>query len=221
MMKFEKISNYTDVDLKMPCRKTSQSAGYEMVVAEDIIVPSYLRIVSEHGNERINFNEPKTLSEAKVYYKVRKYLKPTLVPTGMKCKLDSGYYLELSVRSSTPLNSWLLLANSVCIIDADYYNNPDNEGHIYFQLINFSPFDIQLKRGDTIGQGIIKKYETIQEQEVHTVRSGGFGSTDASMPNLAPATNSIDVNLKFDASELINSINSSVFENAKTAFYGV
>ena len=221
MMKFEKISNYADVDLKMPCRKTSQSAGYDMVVAEDIIVPSYLRIVSEHGNERINFNEPKTLSEAKAYYKVRKHLKPTLVPTGMKCKLDSGYYLELSVRSSTPLNSWLLLANSVGIIDADYYNNSDNEGHIYFQFINLSPFDIQLKRGDTIGQGIIKKYETIQEQEVHAVRSGGFGSTDASLSNLTPATNSIDVNLNFDASELINAINSSVFENAKTAFYGV
>lgn len=221
MMKFEKISKYADVDLQMPCRKTSQSAGYDMVVAEDIIVPSYLRIVSEHGNERINFNEPKTLSEAKAYYKVRKHLKPTLVPTGMKCKLDSGYYLELSVRSSTPLNSWLLLANSVGIIDADYYNNSDNEGHIYFQLINLSPFDIQLKRGDTIGQGIIKEYATIQEQEIHTVRSGGFGSTDASMPNLAPATNSIDVNLNFDTSELINAINSSVFENAKSAFYGV
>ena len=214
MMKFEKISNYADVDLKMPCRKTSESAGYDMVVAEDIIVPSYLRIVSEYGNERINFNEPKTLSEAKAYYKARKHLKPTLVPTGMKCKLDSGYYLELSVRSSTPLNSWLLLANSVGIIDADYYNNPDNEGHIYFQLINFSPFDIQLKRGDTIGQGIIKKYETIQEQTVNSMRTGGFGSTDISYPN------SIEANLNFDTSSLINAINTEVFKKAQDAFYG-
>lgn len=194
-MRFEKVSRWNDVDFKMPCRKTEHSAGYDMVVVEDIIVPSYLKIVSEHGNERINFNEPKTLSEAKSYYKVRKSLKPTLVSTGVKCKLDPGYYLELSVRSSTPLNSWLMLANSVGIIDADYYNNIDNEGEIYFQLVNFSPFDIHLMPGDVVGQGIIKKYHTAEEQKVTATRAGGFGSTDIGISNSTP--NSIDVNLNF------------------------
>ena len=46
-MRFEKVSRWNDVDFKMPCRKTEHSAGYDMVVVEDIIVPSYLKIVSE------------------------------------------------------------------------------------------------------------------------------------------------------------------------------
>ena len=104
--------------------------------------------------------------------------KITLVSTGMKCKLDPGTYLELSVRSSCPLKHWLILGNSVGIIDADYYNNPDNEGEIFFQIINLAPFAIQLKRGDTIGQGIIKPYLTTENDAASGIRVGGFGSTD-------------------------------------------
>ena len=103
--------------------------------------------------------------------------KPTLVSTGMKCKLEPGTYLELSVRSSCPLKHWLILANSVGIIDADYYNNPDNEGEIFFQMINLSPFDILLRKGDIIGQGIIKPYLTTEDDNASGQRVGGFGST--------------------------------------------
>lgn len=65
------------------------------------------------------------------------------------------------------------------IIDADYYNNPDNEGHIYFQLINLSPVPIMLKKGDCIGQGIIKHYLTTDNDNAEGERLGGFGSTNA------------------------------------------
>jgi dUTP pyrophosphatase len=58
--------------------------------------------------------------------------RPTLVSTGLKCKLDPGTYLELSVRSSTPLKYWITLANGVGIIDKYYYNNISNEGEIFF-----------------------------------------------------------------------------------------
>ena len=63
------------------------------------------------------------------------------------------------------------------IIDADYYNNPDNEGEIFFQLINLSPFKIKLNKGDIIGQGIIKKYLTTDDDKATGERTGGFGST--------------------------------------------
>jgi dUTP pyrophosphatase len=104
--------------------------------------------------------------------------KVSLVSTGMKCQLDEGTYLELSVRSSCPLKHWLILGNSVGIIDADYYNNPDNEGEIFFQIINLAPFSIQLKRGDAIGQGIIKPYLVTEDDNATGERTGGFGSTD-------------------------------------------
>ena len=62
--------------------------------------------------------------------------------------------------------------------NADYYNNPDNEGHIYFQLINLSPYPILIKKGDCFGQGIILPYYTCtNEIGVTTTRKGGFGST--------------------------------------------
>ena len=70
------------------------------------------------------------------------------------------------------------MANSVGIIDGDYYNNPDNEGHIYFQFINLSPIPIQLKKGDCIGQGIIKPYLKTEADNTTASREGGFGSTD-------------------------------------------
>ena len=105
--------------------------------------------------------------------------KPTLVPTGIKCKIPNNFYLELSVRSSCPLKHWLILANGVGVIDSDYYNNPDNEGHIFFQLINLAPFDILLRKGDIIGQGILKKYYLTDNDAAQGERVGGFGSTSA------------------------------------------
>ena len=72
--------------------------------------------------------------------------KPTLVPTGIKCQMAPNTSLELYVRSSAPLKNWLMLANGVGVVDADYYNNIDNEGEIFFQVINLSPFPSYLKR---------------------------------------------------------------------------
>ena len=120
-----------------------------------------------------------TLTEMANFTKQLK-IKPILIPTGIKCSLDPNTYLELSVRSSTPLKHWIILANGVGIIDADYYNNPDNEGHIYFQVINLSTFDIQLKKGDKIGQGIIKHYLITDDDNASGQRLGGFGSTTSS-----------------------------------------
>ena len=110
-------------------------------------------------------------------------LKPTLVPTGMKCHMEDGQFLELSVRSSLPLKHWIIMANSVGIIDADYYNNPDNEGHIYFQLINLSPFDIEIAKGDIIGQGVIRNYLITDDDKAEGERIGGFGSTTKDVNN--------------------------------------
>lgn len=175
MAKFERVSKYSNSEINMPVRKTAKSAGYDFEVAEDILVDSYKHkeIVLELATEYV----PHTLEE--IAEKTKKTLaKPTLVPTGMKCQLADDEYLELSIRSSGPLKHWLMLANSVGIIDADYYNNSDNEGHIYFQIINLSPVPIQLKKGDIIGQGIIHKYITTEDDCANVERKGGFGSTN-------------------------------------------
>lgn len=184
MSKFEKVSKFAEVDINLPVRKTAESAGYDMEVAEDIIIPSYnkmARMMKEVISPFIATDEGITtrILTLEEMASVTKTFgtKPTLVSTGMKCQLDPGTYLELSVRSSCPLKHWLVMANSVGIIDADYYNNPDNEGEIFFQMINLSPFDILLKKGDIVGQGIIKPYLTTEDDNASGQRTGGFGST--------------------------------------------
>lgn len=179
MIKFEKVSRFADVDIPTPSRKTANSAGYDFVVAEDTVIPSYssdilgtLIAVGEHVDHALTLDEVATITK-------KTMAKPTLVSTGMKCELNSDTYLELSVRSSSPLKYWLILANGVGIIDADYYNNPDNEGEIFFQLINLSPYTIHLKKGDAIGQGIIKRYMKTYDDDADGERVGGFGSTGA------------------------------------------
>ena len=196
MIKFEKVSRLADADFNLPVRKTANSAGYDFEVAEDIIVPPYTEIFKflseqiaqvamldennhikdDDGNVvsvRVNPIDLKEIGDMTKAYNAR----PTLVSTGVKCYLDPGTYLELSVRSSTPLKYWLILANSVGIIDADYADNPDNEGEIFLQLINLGPVPIYLHKGDIIGQGIIKKFEITDDDAAEGERTGGLGST--------------------------------------------
>ena len=171
MARFEKVSRFADSDFGLPVRKTVNSAGFDFEVAEDIIVPSYQRLMSS-----LNSFGTRKLADVAFWTKTSG-IKPTLVSSGVKCIMEPDQYLELMVRSSTPLKYWLILANAPGIIDADYANNPDNEGEIFFQLINLSPFDIQLHKGDVIVQGIIKRYETIEDDSITATRNGGFGST--------------------------------------------
>lgn len=104
--------------------------------------------------------------------------KLTLVPTGVKCKLEDDQVLHLYIRSSCPLNHYLFLGNGTGVIDSDYYNNEDNEGHIFFQIINLSPFNIVVKKGDIIGQGEITRFCKTDDDEATGLRTGGFGSTN-------------------------------------------
>lgn len=188
-IKFEKVSRFAETDISLPVRKTKASAGYDFEVAEDIVIEPYdvlmMDLDQELGTKAVKealFTNTMpvlknyTLEEMAAATKKTR-AKPSLVATGVKCRMPENTYLELNIRSSCPLKYWLILANSVGVIDADYYNNPDNEGEIFFQIINLSPFPIQLKKGDIIGQGIFKEYLTTEDDAAGGERTGGFGST--------------------------------------------
>ena len=193
-MKFEIVSKYADKGLSLPVRKTANSAGYDFEVAADTIIPSYFDLINELAAWQCTSeycdDEFLTLDKAAKLTK-ESHCKPTLVPTGIKCEMPNDMYLELSVRSSCPLKHWLILANGVGVIDSDYHDNPDNEGEIFFQLINLAPFDILLRKGDVIGQGILKRYYTTDDDAAAGERVGGFGSTSNPMPKL-----DINMNMK-------------------------
>ena len=174
---FEKVSKYADADIAMPVRKTAQSAGYDMVAAEDYVIPSLWLMTMEAAEAwPVESDEFVTMEQMAKFTKESGF-KPTLVSTGMKCKLDPDTWLQLSVRSSSPLKYWLMMGNGIGVIDADYYNNPDNEGEIFFQIYNLSPFNIQIKKGEAIGQAIILPYNVTEDDVARGERTGGFGST--------------------------------------------
>ena len=197
MIKFEKVSRLAAADFNLPVRKTKNSAGYDFEVAEDTIIPTWTSQLMAIVKATSQPKEPYSLTEIAQITKSIK-AKPSLVSTGVKCYLEPGYYLELSVRSSTPLKHWLILANGVGIIDADYADNEDNEGEIFFQLINLSPFDIYLKKGDIIGQGIIKRYEVTDDDMAEGERTGGFGSTSNN--------HQLNINLDFETKQIQEAI---------------
>lgn len=178
MIKFEVVSKYKDIDIDLiPKRKTSGSAGYDFTVAETCIIPPATNITHNLSN-CLSSKDIVDFSDVLKLTKEKKGLRMTLVSTGVKCQLEKDTYLELSLRSSTPLKSWLIMGNSIGIIDSDYFNNPDNEGEIFFELINLTSKPIRLNKGDVIGQGIIKKYLTVDDEiENNQERKGGFGST--------------------------------------------
>ena len=92
MAKFEFVEKYKDAGLDLPIRKTAEAAGYDLVAAEDTIVPSALLMMEDLLKifpVEINNDEFISLENMKDITKGYNY-KPTLVSTGLKCKLDPG-----------------------------------------------------------------------------------------------------------------------------------
>ena len=146
---FKIAKGWEDKDVNLPVRKTKWAAGYDFEAAEDTLIPSF-----------------------------KKGMNPVLIPTGIKAYMQDDEVLYLYNRSSNPKKKGLILANSVGVIDKDYYENPDNDGHIMFAFYNTKDEDIIIKKGEAIGQGVFTKYLLIDNDNVTNLRTGGFGSTD-------------------------------------------
>ena len=146
---FEVAKGFEDKEINLPVRKTKYSAGYDVEAAEDTIIPSF-----------------------------KPGMKPTLIKTGIKAYMQQCEYLMLANRSSNPGKKGLILANSVGIVDADYYGNPDNDGHIMFAFYNIKDEDVEIKKGDCIGQAIFMPFLISDGDIAEGMRTGGFGSTN-------------------------------------------
>lgn len=145
---FEVAKGFEDKGINIPVRKTKNSAGYDIEAAEDVMVPAF-----------------------------KAGMKPTLIKTGLKAYMQADEMLCLYNRSSNPGKKGLILANSVGIVDSDYYGSPDNDGHIMFAFFNFKDEDVEIKKGDCIGQGIFEKFLIADGDNAEGQRMGGFGST--------------------------------------------
>ena len=149
MRKFEKVKRVKDLEFNMPVRKTKYSAGYDRECIETITIPPY-----KLGD------------------------KPILVPTGLKVYMENDEYFMLINRSSNPKKKNLVIPNSVGIIDADFVDNPENEGEFAFAFYNLGTEPVTIEKGYALGQGIFCKYYTTDDDNAIGERIGGFGSTN-------------------------------------------
>lgn len=100
-----------------------------------------------------------------------------LIPTGIKAYMKPYEWLGIYIRSSLAIKYGIILANSVAVVDSDYYNNPDNEGHLMLPIRNVSGLPYTVKKGDRIAQGIFHRYYKVDGDKTDGSRIGGFGST--------------------------------------------
>lgn len=80
------------------------------------------------------------------------------IPTGIKSYFEEDEVLLIVVRSSTGFKHNIRLVNQVGVIDADYYDNKSNEGHIFIKIQNEGNKTVHFKSGEAIVQGIFIKY---------------------------------------------------------------
>ena len=117
------------------------------------------------------------------------------IPTGLRCRIDSGYVLLFFPRSSLGFKYGMRIVNTVGVIDSDYFH-AKNEGHIIIGVENPSDKEIVIKPGDGLCQGIFFPFGITTDDEADGVRTGGIGSTDGAgqyadqptMRTLEPAT---------------------------------
>ncbi|MBQ1546462.1 MAG: deoxyuridine 5'-triphosphate nucleotidohydrolase [Clostridia bacterium] len=101
-----------------------------------------------------------------------------VIPTGIRCHMDEGWVLMLFPRSGLGFKTGMHLANTVGIIDADYYYS-DNEGHILVKIVNDSSLaaNLTLQSGGAFCQGIFLPFGIAEGDDTSEIRNGGFGSS--------------------------------------------
>ena len=156
MRKFYVVKGFEDKDINTPVRATRRAAGYDFEASEDVLIPSIWK--------QIAAGVPK------------EEVKPTMVGTGIKAQMDEDEVLMMYNRSGNPKLGFVL-ANGVGVVDSDYFENPGNDGHIFFAFFNFSPEDVLVSKGQKIGQGVFQKFLLTDDDKTTGIRVGGFGST--------------------------------------------
>jgi len=99
------------------------------------------------------------------------------IPLGIKTYMLKDEFLMIVPRSGMGFKYFVRLANTVGIVDSDYYNNSGNEGHMFAKIRNEGDVPLVVKDGEAIAQAIFQKYLLADDDNSDIQRNGGFGST--------------------------------------------
>lgn len=166
---FEIAKGFEEQGINLPKRQTKGSAGYDIEAAETVTIPSIWLQGVKWGVSVLKGLKTDSITTVGI--------KPTLVQTGVKAYMKEDEALYLYNRSSNPLKRFLFMSTGVSVIDADYFGNPDNDGHIMFQFINFGVFPVTIHKGERVGQGIFSQFLKADGDNATGKRIGGTGST--------------------------------------------
>lgn len=152
---------------------------------EKISLKQFLKDTNLKKEEYNNYKLPKRSTKYSAGYDFESLISFTLkpsevikIPLGIKVCMNEDEMLMMVVRSSQGFNYNVRLCNQVGIIESDYYNNKENEGHLFIKLQNQGTKDYIVNKGDKICQGIFVKFLTVDDEEnIEKIRIGGFGST--------------------------------------------
>ncbi len=100
------------------------------------------------------------------------------VPTGVREKINSGWWLAALPRSGMGFKYRIQLDNTVAVVDEDYYGS-SNEGHIFIKITNDTKENKTLcvSAGDGFVQAIFIPYGITYDDNAQAIRDGGMGST--------------------------------------------
>ena len=101
-----------------------------------------------------------------------------IVPTGVKAYMEDDEVLYLHIRSSVAFKRGVRMLNSIGVIDADFVDNPDNEGEISLGLLSHNDDIVHIQKGERIAQGVFHKFLITDDDDAEGQRVGGIGSTD-------------------------------------------
>lgn len=101
-----------------------------------------------------------------------------IVPTGVKAYMEDDEVLYLHIRSSVAFKRGVRMLNSIGVIDADFVDNPDNEGEISLGLLSHNDDIVHIQKGERIAQGVFHKFLITDDDDAEGKRVGGIGSTD-------------------------------------------
>ena len=99
------------------------------------------------------------------------------IPTGIKAYFGPDEMLMLLNKSSIGFKYNIRLLNQVGIIESDYYNNIDNEGHMWVAIKNEGEKVFKVNQGEKYFQGIFVKFLICDDDNEERERKGGIGST--------------------------------------------
>jgi len=146
--------------------KTRRFEKVSTLIQDDIILPK--RATSASAGYDLYCFEDTIINPGEI----------ALIPTGVKALMPSNEGLLLFSRSSTGVKKRLMIPSSVGVIDSDYYNNPENEGHIYCVLYNFGQEIQSIKKNERVCQAIFVNLLLTDDDEPSLYqRRGGFGSS--------------------------------------------